>query len=363
MMRAGMKQYMASMGAPPQTVAAQTASEQEWRPEQTAIGSLRAVRGVDVSNELAGIVDRIGFDSGQDVKQGMMLAHLRAEDDAAKLRSLEASAHLAEITLNRDRKQLKAEAVSQASVDNDAANLASAVAQVAQQKALLDKKTILAPFSGKLGIRQIDLGQYLTAGSAIVTLQQLDPIYLDFTLPQQALSEAKIGQPVEVRVDAYPGKAFHGVITAINPKIDPATRNLQVRASLSNPDARLLPGMYATAHLQTGVAKRFVTLPQTAISYNSYGDIVFLVEKDKDAPETAEAPAKPGQPPKTPYHAVQRFVTIGATRGDQVQVLSGVKVGDMVVVAGQMKLRGGTPVLIDNKVLPADEAAPHIRDE
>ena len=341
------KEFMAGAGNPPQTVSTTRAVVAQWQPQLEAVGSLRAVRGADLSLEVPGVVEEINFQSGDEVQAGAVLLRLRGDDEIAKLESLEAVARLSQINYDRDLKQLKAQAISQAVVDNDEANLRNNKAQVAQQKAIVDKKILRAPFAGQLGLRQVDLGQYLGAGTAIVTLQSLTPIYVDFLLPQQAFERIKVGQAVAAKVDAYPGKAFSGAITAINPKVDAATRNVQVRVTLENADHKLLPGMYATVDIDTGAPQSLVTLPQTAISYNPYGNLVYLVDdKGKDAA---------GKPLLV---ARQTFVTTGATRGDQVSVLKGVKEGDTVVTSGQMKLRNGSPLLINNTVKPADDPNP-----
>jgi len=345
---AGMK----AMGSALSTVSATAAATQQWQSTLEAVGSLRAAKGVDISNELAGIVEEIHFTSGSDVKAGALLLKLRAEDDIAKLHALEAAAKIAEITYKRDKKQLEAQAIAQATFDNDAASLASAKALVAQQKALVDKKFIRAPFSGHLGIRNVDLGQYLNPGTAIVTLQELDPIYLDFYLPQQALAQVRTGQKITAKNDTYPGRAFEGSIAAINPKVDPATRNVQMRATLKNRDRALLPGMYATGAIRVGKPTSYVTLPQTAITYNPYGNTVFIVKDDgKDA----------GENPK--LTAEQTFVTLGETRGDQVAVLKGIKEGDRVITSGQIKLQNGAAIKIDNSIAPANDENPKPEDE
>jgi membrane fusion protein (multidrug efflux system) len=345
------KEAMAGMANTPQTVSAAKAESSDWQPTIDAVGSLRAVRGADLSLEVPGVVEEILFNSGDEVQAGQILLRLRAEDEAAKLQSLEATAQLAQITYDRDVKQLKAQAISQAVVDNDEANLRNAKAQVAQQKAIVDKKTLRAPFAGKLGLRQVDLGQFLSAGTVIATLQSLDPIFVDFLLPQQAVAQLAVGAKVAAKVDAFPGRVFTGKITAINPKIETASRNIQVRATLPNADQKLLPGMFATVELETGAAEHLITLPQTAVSYNPYGSLVYLVDdKGKGAD---------GKPQLT---ARQVFVTTGATRGDQVAILKGVAEGDMVVTSGQIKLRNGVPVVIDNRVVPKNDPAPKIVD-
>jgi membrane fusion protein, multidrug efflux system len=346
------KEAMAGMANTPQTVSAAKAGSSDWQPAIDAVGSLRAVRGADLSLEVPGVVEEISFQSGDEVQAGQILLRLRAEDEAARLQSLEATAQLAQITYDRDVKQLKAQAISQAIVDNDEANLRNARAQVAQQKAIVDKKTLRAPFAGKLGLRQVDLGQFLSAGTVIATLQSLDPIFVDFLLPQQAVAQLTVGAKVEAKVDAFPDRVFTGKITAINPKIETASRNIQVRATLPNADQKLLPGMFATVQLETGAAQRLITLPQTAVSYNPYGSLVYLVDDKGKAAD--------GKPQLT---ARQVFVTTGATRGDQVAILKGVAEGDMVVTSGQIKLRNGVPVVVDNKVVPKNDPAPKIVDQ
>jgi len=342
------KKFMSTMSAPPQTVSAVAAHSSSWQPTIEAVGSLRAVRGADLSLEVAGVVDSISFNSGDDVKEGAVLLKLRSDDDAARLTSLQATADLSQLTLDRDLKQLKIQAVSQATIDTDRANLKNAQAQVDQQQAILDKKTLRAPFTGHLGIRAVDLGQYLGPGTTIVTLQALDPIYLDFFVPQQAIDQVQLGQSLTVRIDAFKEQTFTGEVSAINPKIDTNTRNVQVRATLKNPDHKLLPGMYATVAINTGAPANYITLPQTAITYNPYGDTVYVVES-----KSAEANGKPQQ-----MTARQTFVTTGPTRGDQVAILKGVNDGEMIVTSGQIKLHNGSPILIDNSAAPTADAAP-----
>ena len=346
------KEAMAGMANMPQTVSATKAETSDWQPKIDAVGTLRAVRGAELSLEVPGVVEAITFQSGDEVKEGQVLLTLRKQDEEARLQSLEATASLAQITYDRDLKQLKAQAISQAIVDNDEANLRNARAQVAVQKAILDKKTLRAPFDGKLGLRQVDLGQFLAAGTMIATLQSLNPIYVDFLLPQQAVAQIAVGDRVRAKIDAFPGHTFEGKITAINPKIETGSRNVQVRATLPNADQKLMPGMFAAVELDTGAAQRLVTLPQTAVSYNPYGSLVYVVD---DKGKGAEA--------KPELVARQVFVTTGATRGDQVAILKGVSEGDTVVTSGQIKLRNGVPVVVDNRVVPTNDAAPTIVDK
>jgi membrane fusion protein (multidrug efflux system) len=341
------KQGMAQAFSAPAAVATAKAVTSSWQAHTQAVGSLRAVRGADLGAQLAGVVAQINFKSGSEVQKGDVLLRLRPNDDPAKLAQLKASATLAAQTLRRDQEQLAAQAISQATVDTDVANLASANAQVAQQEALIEEKVVRAPFAGRLGIRQIDEGQYLSAGTTVVTLQELDPIYLDFYLPQQELAKIQLGQTVSATVDAYPGVSFPGVIASINSKVDTTSRNVQVRGSFPNADRRLVPGMYGTVEIDNGPAEARITVPQAAISYNPYGDVVYVVEQHG-------TDAK-GQPQLV---VQQRFVRLGATRGDQVAVDSGLNVGDVVVTAGQMKLHNGSVVVVNNSVTPTDNPNP-----
>ena len=343
---------IAGLSNPPQTVSTITAKSQTWSSTLEAVGSARAINGVSLSSQVAGTVSAIHFESGTDVKKGALLIELSSADDVAHLDALKATTELARITYERDRTLLNTKAVSQQTVDSDKWALKNDEAQVAQQQALVYYKFIKAPFSGRIGIRQVDLGQYIAAGTAFVALQQLDPIYVDFFLPQQSLAQIKVGQQVAAKVDTYPGATFNGEISAINSLVDAATRNVQVRATLKNPENKVLPGMFVTVDIDVGNPQSYVTLPQTAIAYNSYGNIVYLVD-DKGKNEQGQAQ----------LFARQTFVTTGATRGDQVAVLTGVKDGDTVVTAGQVKLRNGVPLVINNAVQPSNNPNPKPADQ
>jgi membrane fusion protein (multidrug efflux system) len=341
------KQFMGAMASAPQTVSSTVAATTGWQTRLQALGTLRAVRGADLAAQAAGVVDSIHIESGAEVPAGMVLLKLKANDDPAKLSQLQAQAELAAITYRRDQEQLAAQAISQATVDSDASALSSARAQVAAQQALIEEKTVRAPFAGRLGIRQVDEGQYLAAGTTVVTLQALDPIFIDFYVPQQALGSMQVGHAVRATVDTYPGSDFTGKIASINSKVDTASRNVMVRASFDNADRRLLPGMYANIDIDMGSPADHVTLPQSAITYNAYGDTVYLVQKN--------GTDEHGKPKLS---ALQRFVKLGDSRGDQVSVTEGVAVGDEVVTAGQMKLRNGSPLIIDNRIQPSSDVAP-----
>ena len=366
MLQAAMLKKYASMGGiPPATVSTMKVRSEDWQDSVSAVGSLRAVRGVDLSTEIAGLVRRVNFVNGADVGPGVVLIELNADAERAQVENLKASLELAEITLKRDREQFAVQAVSQATLDNDDADLRSKKAQLNQAQATLEKKTILAPFAGRLGISTVAPGLYLNAGDKIVSLQAIDPIYVDFFLPQQQVSRVTRHETVVVTTDAWPGREFKGTITAVNSTIDSATRNIQFEATIANPDRALLPGMYAKVNVEIGSVQRYITLPQAAVTYNPYGASVFLA-----APPTA----KPGAPSEAPgakegnsntaaatepsLVASQTFVTLGPTRGDQVAVVKGIQEGDTVVTSGQMKLRPGTPLIINNTVQPRNDTNP-----
>jgi membrane fusion protein (multidrug efflux system) len=331
-----------------QTVSAVKAETLEWQPALTAVGTLTAVRGVDLSTEVAGMVRQVNFQSGQDVHAGQVLVQLNADSDVGQLHALEAAAELSATVLTRDKAQLAAQAISQAQVDGDMADLKNKRALVAQQAATVEKKTIRAPFAGKLGITAVNPGQYLNPGDKIVTLQTIDPILIDFFLPQQQIAKLVVGQVLAVSNDAYADVHFAGKITAISPKIDTATRNVQVQATVANAKRQMLPGMFANVSVDVGEKMRYLTLPQTAITYNPYGSTVFILKPADKKDDAGNAPLT----------AQQVFVTTGATRGDQVAILKGLEAGQQVVTSGQLKLKNGTPVVVDNTVQPADSANP-----
>jgi membrane fusion protein (multidrug efflux system) len=347
------RQLIASSPKPgPQTVTAVKVESLEWQPQITSVGTLTAVRGVDLASEIAGLVREVKFKSGQDVQVGAVLVQLNADSDIAQLRSLEAAAELAATVLARDRAQLAAQGISQAQVDADVADLKGKQALVTQQAALVAKKTIRAPFAGRIGITTVNPGQYLNPGDKIVTLQTIDPIYVDFFVPQKQVAGLSVDQSLTLSNDAYPGVAFPGKISAINPKVDPATRNIQVEATVANPKRQMMPGMFANVSVDMGEKHRYLTLPQTAITYNPYGSTVFVLKPDdsKDAKKDEK-----GNPQLV---AQQVFVTTGPTRGDQVAILKGLSEGQLVVTSGQLKLKNGTPVVVDNSVQPANNPNP-----
>jgi membrane fusion protein (multidrug efflux system) len=339
--------FLAQLPYQPQTVSDIAASNTTWAPSLSAVGSVVAINGANLSSEVSGIVDTIDFQSGDTVALGQTLLTLRSNNDPAMLAQLQATAAVDDSNYERDRKQFHADAVSAAQVDTDRATYLAAQAQVQGQLAEIAEKVVKAPFAGTLGIRQVDVGQYLAAGTEIVSLQQLDPLFVDFYLPQQALAQVKTGLPVTVSIDAFPGQKFPGMISAINSVVDTASRTVQLRATIQNASLLLRPGMFATITISVGTPTSLVTLPQTAITYNPYGDTVYVLNKGDDHSGKAALVAK------------QTFVQVGDTRGDQVSILKGVSPGDLVVTAGQLKLHNGSTVTVDNAVAVPDAANPN----
>jgi membrane fusion protein (multidrug efflux system) len=330
------------------TVSTAKAAATEWQPQLSSVGTISAFRGVDVTSEIAGLVREIKFKSGQNVKKGDVLFELNDDTDIALLNSLKAKAELAETVLKRNEAQLAVEGVSQAQVDADKADLKDKRALVNQQEAVLQKKTIRAPFPGRLGITSINPGQYIGPGDKLVSLQMIDPIYVNFYVPQKQTTAVEVGQELIIHNDAFPGVSFPGKVTAINPIVDVNSRNVQVQATMQNEKQQLLPGMFAHVSLDVGTKGRHVTLPQTAITFNPYGSTVFV--------------AKPGDKKDDKGNPIlvvtQVFVTTGATRGDQVAISKGLKEGDVVVTSGQLKLKNGASIIVDNSVLPANSPNP-----
>jgi membrane fusion protein (multidrug efflux system) len=336
--------------APPQSVTAVGAHFSDWQPEVSAVGSLRAVRGVDVTTEVTGLVRALRFKSGDEVQSGQVLVELNADSEIAQQHALEAAADLSATVYERDKAQYEVQAISKAQLDADAADLKNRRAQAAAQAALVAKKTLRAPFAGRLGITTVNPGQYLNTGDKVVTLQAVDPVYVDFKLPQQQLAKISNGQAVNLTTDAFPDVKFTGKINAIDPRVDAGTRNFQAEATIPNPERRLMPGMFARVAVLAGDTQRYLTLPQTSVTYNPYGATVFLAQR------------KPGGTDKE-IIAQQSFVTLGPTRGDQVAVLRGVKEGDLVVTSGQLKLNNGTPLIINTDAQPANDPDPSPQEQ
>lgn len=325
-----------SQPQPPTPVEAHRITSDTWRAESKAVGSLRAVNGVDVANEVPGVVSEVAFESGQRVSQGDVLVRLEDSVDRAALSALQAQAQLANETFRRYSDLLPRNAISQSQYDEAQANYQAARADVARQQAELNKKTVRAPFDGVVGLRQVDLGEYIATGTSIVGLNMLDPIYVDYSVPEQQLGQMQSGRKVEVRVSAYPDQVFEGEILAVSPAIDESSRTLDVRAKLANPEHRLRPGMFADVRTLAAETDEVLTLPRTALSFNTYGDYVFRIVEN-DGGQTV---------------ASRTQVTTGRTRGDQVEITEGLKAGDRVVATGLLRLRDGQPIKVG-----ADEAA------
>ncbi len=381
--------FILAGGRPPAVVTTIRAELQPWQPTLAAVGSLRAVRGVDLAAEVGGLIRSVEFHSGDNAAQGAVLVQLNADTELANLKALQAQADLAQTVYERDKQQYAIDAISKALLDADEHDLKVKRRQIEQQAALVEKKSIRAPFSGRLGISTMQPGQFINPGDRIVSLQQIDQVYADFALPQQALPQVRVGQSVTLTIDSWPGKTFAGRINAIDPKVDTATRTLQVEAMVPNARHELLPGMYANVSVVQGAARSLLTVPLTAISFNSYGATAFVVlpadngsssPAGTSASPAGSAPAAAGSPAAasgtvnaggsggkagTPADSKpanrrveQRFVKTGETRGDQIAILDGVKPGEEVVTSGQLKLKNGDPVAIDNSVQPSNNPAP-----
>jgi len=333
----------------PAVVTTAVAEYQTWQPTVDSVGTLRAVRGADLALDIAGLVTQVNMKSGDDVKQGQVLVQLRDTEDVALLQQLQAAAALSRVTYERAKQQLAVQAISKADYDAADADYKGKQAAVAQQQVTVSRKQLRAPFPGRAGIITVNPGDYLNSGTTIVTVQQLDPLYVDFYAPQGQLDKLKVGQRIALTLDAFPGRNFDGQISAISPKVDPDTRNVQIEATIPNPDRLLTPGMYARVGVDAGSQQRHLTLPQTAVVYNPYGDTVFVVQPSKGKDDK-------GNP--EPSTVQQAFVTTGPTRGDQVSILKGIDAGATVVTSGQLKLKSGGQIKVDNRVTPADSPNP-----
>ena len=340
----------ASFQPPPEAVTSIIAKRENWPTTTGVIGTVEAVHGVDISADLPGSIAKINFESGKAVQAGEVLVELDTRQERAQLASLEAQRELASVNYSRMQQLVNEGVISKAEFDQATAQQKATAANVAEIRATIERKTIRAPFSGILGIRKVNLGQYLAAGSAIVQLQSLNPIYVNFGLPQQAVSTVSVGRGLRVTTEDLKGVVFNGKVTALDSVVDQATRNIQVQATLANPQAKLRPGMFVQVEVGVGADRPVITLPASAISYAPYGDSVFVITDMKDAK---------GQT----YRGVrQQFVKVEGTRGDQVAVVSGLNPGDEVVTSGVFKLRNGAAVQINNKVQPGNNPAPKPED-
>ena len=354
----GMQAFFDNMPIPPATISTAVANEESWARVLEAVGTLTPVNGVEVTAESSGVVREIRFESGQQVEKGTVLVELDADTDRADLHTLETQAALAATDLKRLRKLIEQESISQSQFDQAESRYLEAQARVRAQRTRVNKKVIKAPFSGELGIRRINVGQYIEPGQPIVTLQALDPLYADFKLPEQQLGAVQPGSPVQVGVDLFPGEQFDGWVQAIEPLVDEQTRNFLVRAELPNPEHRLRPGVFARVDVVLDGDSKVLAVPRTAISYNPYGNSVFVIAEQESDPAAGQQGAKGESPAGPKLVARQRFVQTGIARGDYVAITSGLEAGEQVATSGLLKLRNGQPVIINNELAPKVSETP-----
>jgi membrane fusion protein (multidrug efflux system) len=340
----------AAFQPPPEAVTTIVAQQDEWPATLSAIGTLAAVQGVTVSADLPGTVDRIAFDSGRSVREGDVLAELDTRQERAQMAAIEAQRDLARLNYNRLKGLLGDRVISQAEFDKAVAEQKQTDAQVGEIHATIERKTIRAPFSGVLGIRQINRGQYLAAGDPIVPLQSLDPIYVNFGVPQQDIAQIRAGHRVRITAQDVAGLELSGRVTATDSVVDRSTRNVQVQATLANPGGKLRPGMFVQTEIVLGANHAVIALPASAISYAPFGDSVFVVTDLQ------------GENGKSYRGVRQQFVKLGSSRGDQVAIVGGLKPGDEIVTSGVFKLRNGAAVVVNNKVQPSNKKAPRPED-
>ena len=340
----------ASFQPPPEAVTTVVAQTEHWPATLSAIGTIAAVQGVTVSADLPGTVARVAFESGRPVRKGDVLAELDTRQERAQLAAIEAQQELARLNYNRLKGLLADRVISQAEFDRAAADQKETDARLGEVHATIERKTIRAPFDGVLGIRQVNLGQYLAAGEAVVPLQSLSPIYVNFGVPQQDIGQIRVGHRVQITARDVAGADFSGRVTAFDSIVDQATRNVQVQATLTNTTGQLRPGMFVQTELMLGASTSVIALPASAISYAPFGDSVFVVT-DLKGPTGAS------------YRGVrQQFVKLGGGRGDQVAIVSGVTAGAEVVTSGVFKLRNGAAVVVNNKVQPSNKSKPKPED-
>jgi membrane fusion protein (multidrug efflux system) len=336
------KGFISQAPQPLNAVAAARAETAKWTPLVPAIGTFRAVQGVEVAPQVGGVVREIRFESSQDVPKGAPLVQIDDSTEQADLKSNEAALKNADVALQRQRQLITGGNTPQANLDTALATRDQAAAATERTRAIIAQKAVVAPFAGRLGIRRIDVGQYVSPGTMLVTLQQLDPIYVDFSLPEQNLADLKPGQTVETSVDAYPGTTFKGSIKFIDARVSADTRNVLIRGELPNPQKKLLPGMFANVNVLAGVPKEVVTLPRTSITYSLYGDSVYVLTPAPPKAGEAQAAA-----PDQLFAIERRFVRPGDTREDKVAINEGIKPGELVVSEGQIKLQPNARVRVD----------------
>jgi membrane fusion protein, multidrug efflux system len=340
-----------SFAPPPTAVTTLVAKRETWPATFNVIGTAQAIQGVTVSADLPGTVDKINFESGQQIKAGEVLVELDTRQERAQLAAAEADFELAKITYARQQKLVSEGVVARTEYDNALAQQKSTEARVGEIKATIARKTIRAPFSGILGLRQVNLGQYLAAGQAIVSLQSLNPIYVNFGVPQQTTPQLKVGRTLRITSDDLPGAHFSGHVTALDSVVDQTTRNIQVQATLTNPGGKLRSGMFVQVEVSLGAPREVISLPATAINYAPYGDSVYVVAEMQD-PKSGKS-----------YKGVrQQFVKVEGSRGDQVAVVSGINPGEEIVTSGVFKLRNGASVEVNNQVTPSNNPKPKPED-
>ena len=348
--------FFDNMPQPAVTVSSAIAKSERWSDDGESVGTFTAINGTDVTTEAGGVVSAIEFDAGQPVAAGTVLVRLNTANEAATLKALDASAHLARVQADRWQQLGTQQLVSKDEVQQRITAAATAQAQADAQRALIAQKTIRAPFAGILGIRKVNLGQYVAPGAAIVSLQQLDPIYVNFALPEQLIGKMVEGTAVRASLDSLPGKTFDGMVTAVDPQVDPNTRNFQAQATLRNPDRVLRPGAFARIGFALGGERDVVVIPQTGVSFSPYGNAVFVITRQARKQGEKDAQGKPLTGDK--FVVTQRFIKTGMTRGDLIVVADGLKPGEQIVTSGLLKLRNGAEVTINNQVQPAASAQP-----
>lgn len=343
-------EFLDNMQMPVPTVTTTQASQDSWVATLSAVGSVKAVNGIALTSQVPGLVELINFESGDKVKKGDLLVRLDDQEDKAALKSLEAAVKLAKQNLERYEPLYRQGSLSKSQMDQANSQYDQAVAQVAAQKARVQYKNIVAPFDGELGIRQVDLGQYVSPGSSLVMLQSLSPIYVNFSLPEQDLPLIKKGLKVQAKLDSQPGKVYEGEVFAMDPGVDAATRNFNVQAVFANEDEDMHPGMFASILINMSEASDVVVIPRTAIKYNPYGDAVFVVQRDT---------SDDGEEKLT---VVSRFVELGQARGDMVSVVKGLEAGEEIATSGLLKLRNNIEILVDNTIQPPTELDPQLNN-
>jgi len=347
-----MNRFFAAQQNPTYTVSTMIAKYEVWKPKIKAVGSTRATLGVNVTAQLGGMVQTVYFSPGSIVHENDVLVQQNADPNIGQLHALQANMELARITYERDKKQYLAKGISKQQLDSDLQNWKSLQGQVEQQQAIVNQLTITAPFSGRLGVSNVYPGQFLNPGDNVVTLQSLDPIYVDFYLPQNLLANVEVGQDINITIDAFPDRKFVGKITTINPIVDNSTRNVEVEATIPNPENILLPGMFSKVEVSRDLQENYITIPKAAVTFNPYGDLVYRVVKAGND--------KSGKPI---LKVKQKFVNVGESRGDQISILSGVDEGDEIVTGGQLKLKNGSLVAINNAIQPSDNPNPPVTND